>query len=103
MLALCCCTRFSLGTVSGGYSVAAVRQLLIAVTSLVAEFKFWGSTVASPGLQRAGSIVVAQGLIAVCGPWDLPRPGIEPESPALAGEFLTPEPPGKGFKPLGGF
>ena len=26
---------------------------------------------------------------------DLPRPGFEPVSPALAGEFLTPEPPGK--------
>ena len=26
---------------------------------------------------------------------DLPVPGIEPESPALAGEFFTTEPPGK--------
>ena len=24
-----------------------------------------------------------------CGSWDLPRPGIEPMSPALAGGFLT--------------
>ena len=28
-------------------------------------------------------------------PGDLPDPGIEPRSPALAGGFLTPEPPGK--------
>ena len=28
-------------------------------------------------------------------PGDLPDPGIEPESPALAGGFLTTEPPGK--------
>ena len=28
-------------------------------------------------------------------PGDLPDPGIEPASPALAGRFLTPEPPGK--------
>ena len=28
-------------------------------------------------------------------PGDLPDPGIEPESPALAGEFFTSEPPGK--------
>ena len=27
--------------------------------------------------------------------WDLPRPGIEPVSPALAGGFLTTVPPGK--------
>ena len=29
------------------------------------------------------------------GMWDLPRPGLEPVSPALAGGFLTPAPPGK--------
>ena len=28
-------------------------------------------------------------------PGDLPNPGIEPTSPALAGRFFTPEPPGK--------
>ena len=27
--------------------------------------------------------------------WDLPRPGMEPVSPALAGGFLTTVPPGK--------
>ena len=27
--------------------------------------------------------------------WDLPGPGIEPVSPALAGKFLTTAPPGK--------
>ena len=29
------------------------------------------------------------------GMWDLPRPGLEPVSPALAGGFLTTAPPGK--------
>ena len=29
------------------------------------------------------------------GMWDLPGPGIEPVSPALAGGFLTTAPPGK--------
>ena len=29
------------------------------------------------------------------GMWDLPRPGLEPVSPALAGGFLTAAPPGK--------
>ena len=28
-------------------------------------------------------------------PGDLPGPGIEPQSPVLAGEFFTTEPPGK--------
>ena len=27
--------------------------------------------------------------------WDLPRPGLEPVSPTLAGGFLTSVPPGK--------
>ena len=29
------------------------------------------------------------------GMWDLPGPGIKPMSPALAGGYLTTEPPGK--------
>ena len=29
------------------------------------------------------------------GTWDLPRPGLEPVSPALAGGFSTTAPPGK--------
>ena len=31
----------------------------------------------------------------LCGMWDLPRPGLEPKSPALAGGFSTTAPPGK--------
>ena len=31
------------------------------------------------------------------GMWDLPRPGLEPVSPALAGRFSTTAPPGKPF------
>ena len=33
--------------------------------------------------------------VAIPSPGDLPDPGIEPESPALAGRFFTTEPPGK--------
>ena len=29
------------------------------------------------------------------GMWDLPRPGLEPVSPALAGRLSTTAPPGK--------
>ena len=32
-----------------------------------------------------------------CGMWDLPRPGLEPVSPALAGRFSTTAPPGKPY------
>ena len=35
------------------------------------------------------------------GMWDLPRPGLEPASPALAGRFSTTAPPGK--PSFGGF
>ena len=31
----------------------------------------------------------------LCGMWELPGPGIEPVSPALAGRFFSNEPPGK--------
>ena len=31
------------------------------------------------------------------GMWDLPGPGLEPVSPALAGGFLTTAPPGKSW------
>ena len=31
----------------------------------------------------------------LCSMWDLPRPGLEPALPALAGRFLTTVPPGK--------
>ena len=49
-----------------------------------------------------------RGLLSVCGAqaslpcdmWDLPRPGTEPESPALAGIFLSAVPPGKSPCPL---
>ena len=33
----------------------------------------------------------------LCGMWDLPRPGLEPVSPALAGGFSTTVPPGKPY------
>ena len=54
------------------------------------------SFVAARGLQSTGSVVVARGLScsAACGIL-VPRPGIEPVSPALQGRFLTTGPPGK--------
>ena len=53
-------------------------------------------------LGKRASVVVARGLSScgtraslLHGTWDLPGPGIEPVSPALAGGFLTTAPPGK--------
>ena len=37
----------------------------------------------------------ACGIFLDQGMWDLPGPGLEPVSPALAGGFLTTVPPGK--------
>ena len=85
VLGLCCCSGFF-------SSCGEQRLLFIAVASLVVE----------PGLQG----VQAQALqykVSQCGArawllhgtWDLPGPGIEPMSPALAGRFSTAEPPGK--------
>ena len=58
------------------------------------------SLVAEHGLQSAGSVAKAY---SPHGMWDLPGPGIEPVSLALAGGFLTTGPPGKprdcGFDP----
>ena len=82
------------------FSLGAAHGLLIAVTFVV-EHRFKGARAsaaaadAAPGLwSRLGSCV-ARALLR--GTWDLPGPGIEPVSPALAGGFLTPEPPGKPF------
>ena len=63
----------------------AVRGPLTIVASLVAEHRLQ-----TRRLSKCGSR--AQLLH---GMWDLPRPGLEPVSPALAGRFSTTAPPGK--------
>ena len=62
-----------------------VRGPLTIVASLVAEHRLQMRRLSNCG-SRASSI---------CGMWDLPRPGLEPVSPALAGRFSTTAPPGK--------
>ena len=62
----------------------------------------WAPVVVAHGLSSCGSWAVEHRLSS-CGAWaqllhgiwDLPRPGLEPMSPALAGELLTTVPPGK--------
>ena len=63
----------------------AVRGPLTIVASPVAEHRLQ-----THRLSNRGSW--AQPL---CGMWDLPRPGLEPVSPASAGRFSTTAPPGK--------
>ena len=62
----------------------------------------WASVVAARGLSSCGSRALERSLSSCgawaqlfCSMWDLPRPGLEPVSPALAGRFLTTVPPGK--------
>ena len=63
----------------------AVRGPLSIVASLVVEHRFQTRRLSNCG-SRASSL---------CGMWDLPRPGLEPVSPALAGRFSTTAPPEK--------
>ena len=63
----------------------AVRGPLTVVASLVAEHRLQ-----TRRLSNCGS----RGQL-LHGMWDLPRPGLEPVSPALAGRFSTTAPPGK--------
>ena len=51
---------------------------------------FCGTQIIEPG-----SVVVAHGPSCIHGMLNLPGPGVEPVSPALAGGFLSTAPPGK--------
>ena len=90
-----------------GCSLAVVHSLLAAVASLVAEHRLQdmqASVVAARGLRSCCSQALEHRLNScgtwdqfLCSVWDLPRPGIKPMSPALAGTFFTIEPPGKPY------
>ena len=76
----------SLVTVSGARSLVAVGGLLI-VTSLIAKHRLYHAW---------ASVVVVHGLS--CPQHEnLPRPGIKPRSPAMAGSYLSTVPPGESF------
>ena len=62
-----------------------VRGPLTIAASLVAEHRLQTCRLSSCGSRAP----------LLCGMWDLPRPGLEPVSPALAGRFSTTVPPGK--------
>ena len=73
----------SLVVTSRGYSIV-VHSSLITAASHCRAYILWFRP----------SVVVACQFIP-CGMWDLPRPGIDPMSPALEDRFLTTGPPGK--------
>ena len=64
-----------------------VRGPLTIAASLVAEHRLQ--------TRRLGNCGSRVQLLR--GMWDLPRPGLEPVSPALAGRFSTTAPPGKPY------
>ena len=88
-----------------GLLLVAVCGLLIVVAALCCGARalgMWAAVVVTRGLsscssrtpeRRLGSCGAQAQLL--CGMWDLPGPGLEPVSPALAGGFLTTVPPGK--------
>ena len=78
VLGLCCCLDFSLVVASRGYSLVAVHDLCV-VLPLMRSTGSRGRRLRCP---------VAREIL-------IPRLGIEPVSPALAGWFFTAEPSGK--------
>ena len=85
MLGLLFCVRAFSSCGKWGPIIIAVRGPLTIAASLVAERKLQKRRLSSCGSRAQ----------LLCGMWDLPRSGLEPVSPALAGGFSTTAPPGK--------
>ena len=102
VLGLCCCPRAFSSCGEWGLLFIAVLGLLIAVASHCCGF-----SLRSTGSRRAGFSCCGWRALEcrlsscgtraylLCSMWDLPGPGLEPLSLALAGRFLTTAPPGK--------
>ena len=85
VLGLRFCARAFSSCGKRGPLLIAVRGPLTAAASLVVEHRLQTRRLSSCGSQAQ----------LLCGMWDLPRPGPEPVSPALAGRLTTTAPPGK--------
>ena len=79
-----CARAFSSCGERGPLFIVVCRPLTIAA-SLVAEHRLQTRRLSSCGSRAQ----------LLRGTWDLPRPGLEPVSPALAGRLSTTAPPGK--------
>ena len=85
VLGLRFCARAFSSCVKREPLVIAVCGPLTIAASLIAEHRFQTRRLSSCGSQAQ----------LLRGMWDLPRPGLEPVSPALAGRSPTTAPPGK--------
>ena len=85
VLGLCFCARAFSSCGKRGPLFIAVRGPLTIAASPIAEHRLQTRRLSSCGSQAQ----------LLRGMWDLPRPGLEPVSPALAGRFSTTAPPGK--------
>ena len=85
VLGLRFCARAFSSCSKWGPLFIAVRGPLTIAASLFAEHRLQTRRLSSCGSRAQ----------LLCGMWDLPRPGLEPVSPALAGRFSTTVPPGK--------
>ena len=85
VLGLRFCARAFSGCGKRGPLFIAVRGPLTVTASLVAGHRLETRRLSSCGSRAQ----------LLRGTWDLPRPGLEPVSPALAGRFSTTAPPGK--------
>ena len=85
MLGLRFCARAFSSCGEWGPLFIAVRRPLTIATSLVAEHSLLTRRLSSCGSRAQ----------LLRGMWDLPRPGLEPVSPALAGRLPTTAPAGK--------
>ena len=87
VLGLRCCARAFSSCGKRGPLFIAVRGPLTIAASLVAEHRLQTRRLSNCGSRAQ----------LLRGMWDLPRPGLEPVSPALAGGFSTTAPPGKPY------
>ena len=85
VLGLRFCTRAFSSCGKWGPLFIAVHGPLTVAASLVAEHRLQTCRISNCGSRAQ----------LLRGMWDLPRPALEPVSPALAGRFSTPVPPGK--------
>ena len=85
VLGLRFCARAFSSCGKQGPLLIAVRGPLTTEASLVAEHRLQTRRLSNCGSQAQ----------LLRGMWDLPRPGLEPASPALVGRFSTTAPPGK--------
>ena len=85
VLGLRFCVRALSSCGKWGPLLIAVRRSLTVAASLVVEHRLQTRRLSNCGSRAQ----------LLCGMWDLPRPGLEPMSPALAGRLSTTAPPGK--------